>query len=44
MAILTNSQRAKKSVTEQGGKITTEFKLIKGFTYVLALHNLVLVT
>lgn len=24
---------AKKQVTEQGGKITTEFKLIKGFTY-----------
>ncbi|KAI5211620.1 hypothetical protein E4T42_08156 [Aureobasidium subglaciale] len=23
---------AKKQVTEQGGKITTEFKLIKGFT------------
>ncbi|CAD0100106.1 unnamed protein product, partial [Aureobasidium mustum] len=24
---------AKKQVTDQGGKITTEFKLIKGFTY-----------
>jgi len=24
--------RAKKQVTDQGGKITTEFKLIKGFT------------
>jgi len=27
--------RAKKQVTEQGGKIVNEFKLIKGFTYVL---------
>lgn len=25
---------AKKQVTDQGGKITTEFKLIKGFTFV----------
>ncbi|KAL1305432.1 hypothetical protein AAFC00_002316 [Neodothiora populina] len=25
-------EQAKKQVTEQGGKITTEFKLIKGFT------------
>ncbi|KAK0272051.1 hypothetical protein LTR35_010322 [Friedmanniomyces endolithicus] len=24
---------AKKQVTDQGGKITNEFKLIKGFTY-----------
>jgi len=26
--------RAKKQVTDQGGKITNEFKLIKGFTWV----------
>ncbi|KAF2800994.1 hypothetical protein K505DRAFT_369885 [Melanomma pulvis-pyrius CBS 109.77] len=25
-------ETAKKQVTDQGGKITTEFKLIKGFT------------
>ncbi|CAK3809386.1 Hypothetical predicted protein [Lecanosticta acicola] len=25
-------EEAKKQVTEQGGKVTTEFKLIKGFT------------
>ena len=25
--------RAKKHVTDQGGKITNEFKLVKGFTY-----------
>ncbi|GAB7354628.1 hypothetical protein MBLNU459_g5064t1 [Dothideomycetes sp. NU459] len=25
-------ENAKKQVTDQGGKITTEFKLIKGFT------------
>ena len=30
---------AKKQVTEQGGKITTEFKLIKGFTYVSLLQE-----
>ncbi|KAK3628567.1 hypothetical protein LTR56_018510 [Elasticomyces elasticus] len=29
---LTNSYSAKKQVTEQGGKIINEFKLIKGFT------------
>ena len=28
------SYRAKKQVTDQGGKIVNEFKLIKGFTYV----------
>ena len=28
-----NPFRAKKKVTDQGGKITHEFKLIKGFTY-----------
>jgi hypothetical protein len=28
-------EAAKKTVTDQGGKITKEFKLVKGFTYVL---------
>ncbi|KAK7707882.1 hypothetical protein SLS57_009141 [Botryosphaeria dothidea] len=26
-------EKAKKSVADQGGKVTHEFKLIKGFTY-----------
>lgn len=30
--------RAKKQVTEQGGSIVNEFKLIKGFTYVPCLN------
>ena len=30
---MTKLSRAKKKVTDQGGKITHEFKLIKGFTY-----------
>ena len=28
--------RAKKNVTDQGGKVTHEFKLIKGFTFVVS--------
>ena len=45
----TELDAAKKQVEEQGGKITNEFKLIKGFTYVpqylpLQLHLLLFPT
>jgi len=33
---------AKKQCTEQGGKIEHEFKLVKGFTYVIYSNNTVL--